>query len=244
VNSSEMVVARCRIGRAEVIFSGREGGVSSGPFGSLNLGDHVGDDPVLVGRNRQSLADLIGVRAIVSMDQVHGSQVRRFDGFSDSHAIGMAINLGECDALVSSESNVGLLAMGADCLTVAFGCDDAVAVAHAGWRGLAAGVLEQTATEIAQVGRGEIHAAIGPAAGACCYEVSDEVISAFKPAAVHSDRMLDLAGTAEVLLRDLGVSSVRCIDACTICDRQRRFFSHRREGTPTGRQGAVAWLSS
>ena len=241
---SAVAFKRCSIGNAEVVFTARVGGYSTGQYQALNLGDHVGDDPELVAANRQLLANQLGLRGLVSMNQVHGTRVTAASFRSHEPASQLNSSAQECDALVTADSGLGLLAMGADCLTVAFGCDDAVGVAHAGWRGLAAGVLQRTVDQLAATAHGEIHAVIGPAAGGCCYEVSEAVIETFNGTAVHSGRLLNLAATAERVLADAGVSSVRSIGSCTICDSEGRFFSHRRDGTPTGRQGAVAWLNS
>jgi YfiH family protein len=129
----------------------------------------------------------------------------------------------------------------ADCLPVALVRDRAVAMLHAGWRGLAAGILEEGVRLLrAQRPGPEILAVIGPGAGACCYEVGPEVFAAFgaeraKPANI------DLRAIARARLLEAGVSEVHEVGACTICDE--RFFSHRREGERAGRQGGVAWLS-
>jgi YfiH family protein len=129
----------------------------------------------------------------------------------------------------------------ADCLPVALGSPRAVAMLHAGWRGLAAGVLEQGVLAVRELDRaGNIVAVIGPGASACCYEVGADVHSALT--GVQRDRApIDLRAIARWRLLAAGVSEVRNVDACTICDE--RFFSHRREGARAGRQAGVAWLS-
>jgi hypothetical protein len=131
----------------------------------------------------------------------------------------------------------------ADCLPVALAGDAAVATVHAGWRGLAAGVLEQGVRALQELGGGAtdaIVAVVGPGAGACCYEVGPEVHAAFG-ATVAGAQNIDLQAIARMRLLDAGVGEVLDAHACTICDE--RFFSHRREGARAGRQAAVAWRS-
>jgi copper oxidase (laccase) domain-containing protein len=112
---------------------------------------------------------------------------------------------------------------------------------HAGWRGLAAGVLEEgvRAVDALAGAGGEVIAVIGPGAGVCCYEVGEEVRAVFS-GAHREGRCIDLRAIARERLLAAGVSEVRTLDACTVCDE--RFFSHRREGARAGRQAGVAWL--
>ena len=133
------------------------------------------------------------------------------------------------------------MVLSADCLPVAIGCAGAVAMIHAGWRGLAAGVLEEGVRAVLELGDGgELVAVVGPGAGACCYEVGPEVHHAFGGA--HRDgRRIDLRAIARERLLAAGVARVQDARVCTICDE--RFFSHRREGARAGRQAGVAWLS-
>jgi YfiH family protein len=151
----------------------------------------------------------------------------------------------EADGQATDLRGLGALVLTADCLPVALGTDGAVAIVHAGWRGLAAGVLEEGVRALRELGgEGDLLAVIGPGAGPCCYEVGDEVHAAFGDAhrvASPSARNIDLKAIARDRLLAAGVSEVRDLAACTICDE--RFFSHRREGARAGRQGAVAWLS-
>jgi polyphenol oxidase len=128
----------------------------------------------------------------------------------------------------------------ADCLPVLLGSDGAVAALHVGWRGLAAGVLEEGVDALRDLGSGEISAVIGPGAGVCCYEVGEEVHEALGGAHREGARV-DLKATAGDRLREMGVVAVRDLKLCTICDP--RFFSHRREGEQAGRQAGIAWLS-
>jgi copper oxidase (laccase) domain-containing protein len=129
----------------------------------------------------------------------------------------------------------------ADCLPVALGSAGAVAMLHAGWRGLAAGVLEEGVRAMRDLWAGdEIVALIGPGAGACCYEVGAEVHAALG-SGDSAGGHIDLHAIAHERLLAAGVSRVRDLGICTICDRA--FFSHRREGASAGRQAGVAWLS-
>jgi hypothetical protein len=133
------------------------------------------------------------------------------------------------------------MVLAADCLPVALGCTGAVAMVHAGWRGLAAGVLEQGVLALRELaGTEPIVAIVGPGAGVCCYEVGVEVYRAFGDAD-RAGPHIDLRAIAHERLAAAGVGHVRDVRACTICDE--RFFSHRREGAGAGRQAGVAWLS-
>ena len=133
------------------------------------------------------------------------------------------------------------MALTADCLPVALGTSGAVAMVHAGWRGLAAGVLEEGVRALHELGgAGDIAAIIGPGAGPCCYEVGEEVHAAFG-GAHRRDQHVDLKALASDRLHAAGVVEVRDVEVCTICDE--RFFSYRRERALAGRQAGVAWLS-
>jgi len=147
----------------------------------------------------------------------------------------------EADGQATALPGLGVMVLTADCLPVALGSTGAVAMLHAGWRGLAAGVLEEGVRAMRDLGAGDqIVAVIGPGAGACCYEVGAEVHAALgsgDSAAGH----IDLHAIARERLLAAGVTRVRDLGICTICDRA--FFSHRREGARAGRQAGVAWLS-
>lgn len=146
------------------------------------------------------------------------------------------------DGHASAAPGVAAMVLVADCLPVVLAARGAVAALHAGWRGLAGGVLEEGVRALRDVGgTGAIVAVLGPCAGRCCYEVGEEVHAAFGGAHRHG-ALLDLRAIARERLLAAGVAEVRDGDAaCTICDE--RFFSHRREGERAGRQAAVAWLS-
>jgi YfiH family protein len=140
---------------------------------------------------------------------------------------------------------VAPIVLTADCLPVALASHGAVAMLHAGWRGLAGGVLAEGVAALRDLGAGgTITAAIGPGAGPCCYEVDEDVHAAF---AKHGDAVrrgdnLDLKLAARLELEAAGVADVHDVALCTICSDPGLFFSHRRDGGVTGRQGGVAWI--
>jgi len=225
---------------ARVAFSTRRGGVSKGPYASLNLGILTDDDRASVAENRSRLAAAAGLEAErVAMGwQVHGTDVQRWDGpperggFADPGA-----PLEHVDAHVTSQPGLGLLVLVADCLPLALVGDGAVAMAHCGWRGLAEGVVESALAEL----RGAVTAVAGPAIGPCCYEVGSEVLRAFEELdGVASGRMLDLRAVVRRKLEAAGVERIVDVDLCTSCHADL-FFSHRRDGGITGRQGGLAW---
>ena len=223
----------------------RHGGVSQGVYASLNLGDHVGDDPQAVAENRLRVCRLApGVP--VWLEQVHGTAV---------------VDAGCCerqpppraDAAFAKSSGVACAVMTADCLPVLF-CDRAgsvVAAAHAGWRGLLAGVLEQTVAAM-DVPRGEVLAWLGPAIGPAAFEVGEEVRAAFVEAdplaasAFHRAEagkyFADLYALARQRLAGQGVARIYGGDLCTFTDTDH-FFSYRRDGQ-TGRMASLIWLES
>lgn len=229
---------------AQVVFTTRRGGFSSGPFGSSNLGRLTDDRPEAVVSNRRRLQQRVG-RRLTMVRQVHGPTVHLAEG-SWPDATGQELApLPEGDGVVTGCRTLAPMVLVADCLPVAVAGDGAVAMIHAGWRGLASGVLgegvrilrEQTGSEAA-------HAAIGPGVGACCYEVGEEVHSAF---AAYGERArrgqnLDLRAIASVQLERVGVDVLHDIDLCTSCSPEL-FFSHRRDRGVTGRQAGVIWLS-
>jgi YfiH family protein len=192
---------------------------------------------------REHLRAQLSLQRLARGYQVHGATVLRIRTDSEvrAHDSGVAQPPVEADGHATSVAGIGVMALAADCLPVALGSDGAVAMIHAGWRGLAAGVLEEGVRALGEVGgTGDVVAIIGPGAGLCCYEVGEEVHTAFA-GAHRRGRHIDLKALARDRLRAFGVSEVRDIGACTICDE--RFFSYRREGARAGRQGAVAWLS-
>ena len=211
-----------------------------------NLSSVGGDGAEQGLESREQLRAQLGVRRMLRGYQVHGTTVQRVreagaGGTMDSESQPEV----EADGQATALSNLGALVLTADCLPVALGATGAVAMVHAGWRGLAAGVLEEGVRAVRELGgEDDLVAIIGPGAGPCCYEVGEEVHAAFGGAhrtqGPHT-RNIDLKAIARDKLLAVGVSEVREIAICTICDE--RFFSYRREGARAGRQGAAAWLS-
>jgi YfiH family protein len=214
-----------------------------------NISSLTGQDAEHAAQARERLREAIGVRRLVRGRQVHGAVVRRVGDEPRDGAPAV-----EADGHATALHRVGAMVLTADCLPVALGratngegtargdaARGAVAMLHAGWRGLAAGVLEEGVRALDRLGgHGDVLAIVGPGAGVCCYEVGEEVHAAFAGDHRHG-RRINLAALARDRLLAAGVAQVRVIDACTICDE--RFFSHRREGARAGRQAGVAWLS-
>jgi polyphenol oxidase len=217
-----------------VCFTTRAGGVSSGPYESLNLTVGTGDDPSLVEENRQLACDAAGVdyTRLSFNRQVHSAEV---------HEAGPLRRGADGDGLWSEEPGVPMLAMSADCLPIATARTEgarALAVLHAGRRGLSHGIV---AAGVALLGEGAKAAVVGPAIGPCCYEVGSEVSELFDEDLVE-DRRLDLWSAAERALRAAGVERVERVDLCTSCHPEL-FFSHRRDGMARGAQGVVGALA-
>jgi YfiH family protein len=211
-----------------VAFTTRQGGVSSGPYASLNLGSR-GDDPERVAENRRLVCAELGLDAgrLALNRQRHTARVVR------AGANGAEV----ADALWTDEPGRPLLALSADCVpiaVVALGRQHALAVVHAGWRGLAAGVV---GTAVEALPEGPKAAIVGPAIGPCCYEVGPEVARRFD-ADLVSGRLLDLWTASERALRRAGVEHVDRVDLCTRC-RSDRFFSHRASDGLHGAQGVI-----
>jgi hypothetical protein len=210
-----------------VAFTTRVGGVSEGVYESLNLTAKTGDDPARVEENRRRVCAAVGLPydRLSFNRQVHETTVHRAGGRGEPG-----------DGLWSDEAGEAMLAFGADCLPIAIARTDEtrrLALVHAGWRGLSAGVV---AAGVAVLG-GETAAVVGPAIGPCCYEVGDEVSSRFDPD-LTVDRHLDLWSAAERALHRAGVASVERVDLCTCCNPDL-FFSHRRNGEERGVQGLI-----
>ena len=210
-------------------FTTRNGGVSEGVYASLNLTTGTGDDPARVEENRRIACEALGLDAarLAFNRQVHSPTVHRAHDSARGEP---------GDGLWSDDPGLPMLAMSADCLPVAIARTDgerALAVVHAGWKGLSEGVL---AAAVDAVG-GETAAIIGPAVGPCCYEVGPEVSELFD-ADLSVDRKLDLWTAAERALRRAGVVRVERVDLCTRCN-PNLFFSHRRSGRERGVQGLI-----
>ena len=223
-----------------VAFTTRVGGVSEGPYDSLNLTTGTGDDPARVERNRELACEAVGVpfESLAFNRQVHSPTVHR----------ARAAARGEPgDGLWSDEPGISMLAMSADCLPIAVlrtGGAPGLAVLHAGWRGLSEGVVAAgvaslcaDSTQASGLAASSLAAIVGPAIGPCCYEVGPEVSSLFAPDLTR-DRKLDLWTAAERALLHAGVERVERVDLCTRCHPEL-FFSHRRDGRARGVQGVL-----
>ncbi|MEN3281220.1 MAG: purine-nucleoside/S-methyl-5-thioadenosine phosphorylase / adenosine deaminase [Solirubrobacteraceae bacterium] len=204
------------------LFTTRRGGVSEGPYASLNLGLWTDDDAARVRDNREQVREQAGVDRFAQGRQVHGTRV-----------VVDAEGIEEADGQVTTARGVAAMVLAADCLPVALAGREAVAMVHAGWRGLSAGVLE-AGVEAA----GAVSAAIGPGIGPCCYAVGDDVRAVFGT----TEPTLDLKAIARARLEAAGVREVHDCGLCTSCDAER-FFSHRRDRGVTGRQAGLAWRS-
>lgn len=228
----------------------RRCGVSLGPYddgaggGGLNLGVHVGDELERVDRNRALLRQLLPAEP-AWLTQVHGARV------VDASEVKEPV---EADACVATQSGAVCAIQTADCLPVLF-CDvrgKAVGAAHAGWRGLAQGVLQATVAHMRTAGAGDIIAWMGPAIGPECFEVGQDVHDAFaKRDARMSDAFrpvddragkyfADIYALARMTLEGCGVERIFGGGFCTVSDRQR-FYSYRRDGV-TGRMASLIWL--
>lgn len=230
----------------------RSGGVSTGPYASMNLGEFVGDDATAVSRNRDRLVAVMGAQAVF-LKQVHGTNVVRLTA---KDAWPQATGLHEADACVTTERGLACVVQTADCLPVLFAAPAGAAIgaAHAGWRGLAAGVLERTleaVCELASCQPAEVWAWLGACIGPQDFEVGADVLQAFdctaRPgeSATHfkagnNDRwMADLAGLARARLQGAGVVQISGGEWPT---SDSRFFSFRRDRGVTGRMGAAIWI--
>jgi YfiH family protein len=240
-------------GRGRALFTTRADG---------NLSTGSGDEREHGMRRREQLCERLGLGWLCSSRQVHGTDVNAVRALGGTSGQALAI---DADGHATAVRGVGVMVMAADCLPIALGSGGAVAVVHAGWRGLSAGVLENGVSALRELAgaTAPIGAIVGPGAGVCCYEVGPEVHEAFgavralatsatsSPASSpeaygqgddDSPRgHLDLRAIAHERLLAAGVADVRHVDACTICDA--RYFSHRREGARAGRQAVIAWLS-
>jgi YfiH family protein len=225
--------------RVRAVVTTRAGGVSHGPYASLNLSERVGDDPFAVERNRNILRAALPGDPVWLM-QVHGTDV------VDAAAVS---SVPRADAAYTRAHRIVCAVQVADCLPVLLAdrAGTVVAVAHAGWRGLAAGVIERT---VAAMGAGPLTAWLGPAIGQDAFEVGEEVRAAFVAADASAAGAFrsgapgkwhaDLYALARLRLASVGVTDVAGGGLCTWSD-PGRFFSYRRSSV-TGRMAALVWL--
>ncbi|MGH2980817.1 MAG: polyphenol oxidase family protein [Solirubrobacterales bacterium] len=225
---------------ATVAFSTRPGGTSKAPFDRLNLGILTGDDRAAVLENRRRLANALGLapERVLMGRQVHGPELLGHERAQDPSPYARPGSpLPEVDGHFTAQASLAPLVLVADCLPVALAGPDAVAMLHCGWRGLAAGIV---ARGVEAVGAGA--AALGPGIGPCCYEVGPEVLERFSDLGdgVADGRMLNLPEIVRRQLRAAGVEQIEGAGLCTSCEPQL-FFSHRRDGGQSGRQGGLVW---
>jgi purine-nucleoside/S-methyl-5'-thioadenosine phosphorylase / adenosine deaminase len=226
-----------------VAMTTRRGGVSREPYASFNLAQHVGDDPAAVAENRRRLRAALELPAEPAwLDQVHGARVAVLPSAAE----------GPADGVVTFERGTVCAVLVADCLPVFLASrgGDRVGIAHAGWRGLVAGVVEATIAAL-DCEPAELVAWLGPSIGRDAFEVGGEVREAFlagDPGAAAAFRagrdarwLADLPALARRRLAAAGVAAVTGSDLCTHSD-PARFYSYRRDGA-TGRMAALAWLA-
>lgn len=253
--------------RVRALSTTRNGGVSTGAYrgadgrGGLNLGLHTGDTPEFVLENRRRVVALTGAPA-AWLDQVHGALIQDAGAVIEACAQSPSTTF-QADAAVTDRQGAVCVVMVADCLPVLF-CDEAghaVGAAHAGWRGLAAGIVEKTAQRVAELGHSpleEIHAWLGPAIGPDAFEVGEDVLDAFTSAASEGQRdaikaaftprhikekyLANIYRLARLRLAAAGVQAqnIHGGDFCTVTDA-RRFYSYRRDKA-TGRMASMIWL--
>jgi hypothetical protein len=221
---------------ARLLFSTRRGGVSGGPYDSLNLGLMTGDEPENVHENRRRLGEQVGHPwpRFCYGRQVHGATVRRA-----TEPPSLERPFTQEDGQATALAGAAAMVFVADCLPVLLAAPGGVAALHCGWRPLAGGIVGEGVNALREVGgEGAIQAAIGPGARGCCYEVGEEVHSEFAAyGARRGERNLDLAAVAAQQLQAAGVDAVHDTGVCTICSPE--FFSHRRDRGVTGRQAGV-----
>lgn len=229
---------------ARVVFTTRRGGVSAGAFQSLNLGRLTDDRPDAVVTNRRRLQERVG-RRLAMVRQVHGARVHLADEAWPDVTGEQLTPLRDGDGVVTTSGELAPMVLVADCLPVALAGAGAVAMVHAGWRGLAEGVLNEAVRIVHELTGSEVvQAAIGPGIGSCCYEVGAEVHREFARygGPVHDGQNLNLRAIARFQLERARVDVLHDVDLCTSCSPEL-FFSHRRDRGVTGRQAGLVWLS-
>jgi len=241
------LTARWQQPRVASLMSTRAGGGSVSPWNSMNLGVAVGDDSQQVARNRALFQAAMGAKPVF-MKQVHGTRVLCL---THEHLAGPTP---EADACVTAESGLACTVQVADCLPVLLAAPGAVGAAHAGWRGLAGGVVESTLhtlCEMADCGPGEVECWLGPCIGPAAFEVGADVLEGFGVAPAEADPLRFkplrpgkwLANLPQLARDRLAAAGVRRVSGGTWCtvEDSSRFFSFRRDGV-TGRMAAAIWL--
>jgi polyphenol oxidase len=230
-----------RLPGATVTFTTRRGGVSEGPYESLNLGILTDDDPDRVLENRRIAAGMAGVdnERIAMGWQVHGTDIRDWTGMNPDPGYARPVSGGRdlerLDGHITRDEGQGLLVLVADCFPVALSDGEQVAMLHCGWRPLAGGILEKALERFERTPA----AAVGPGIGGCCYEVGEDVLEAFADVeGAASGRMLDLRTVISSRLAAGGVTDAQHDDHCTSCEPDL-YFSHRRDDGVTGRQAGI-----
>ncbi|HEY5196905.1 MAG TPA: polyphenol oxidase family protein [Solirubrobacteraceae bacterium] len=207
--------------------------------GDLGLTEPAKPGPAVLA-NRTRLLEHCGLRAVVAGHQVHAARVAVVGEARPGYVVGPQPADGQATGL----RGVGVAIHAADCLPIALAGDGGVAMLHAGWRGLAGGVIAVGVRVLRELGvSGPIQAVIGPGAGGCCYETGPDVRDAFGgPDAPGEGRCVDLKEIARRQLSTAGVRRVHDVGICTLCAEPGLVFSHRRDGPAAGRHAGIAWL--
>ncbi|MDP1846359.1 MAG: peptidoglycan editing factor PgeF [Solirubrobacteraceae bacterium] len=237
----------CELPGGRAMFFTRRGGVSSEPFDTLNVGENTADYAPAVEENRKRTAALLGIpeERWLEPRQVHGAKVEIVTEMPAADA-----EAPEADGIATTLEDVAAVVTTADCLPVALIAPEGVAMIHAGWKGLAADVLMKGVATLRDAGATDIHAAIGPSIGVCCYEVNTWVHRSFMRYPRGTARLSNhahLKNVARLQLQHAKVplEQVHDVDICTMCAPRSLFHSHRRDygGDPkdTGRQASAVW---
>jgi len=195
-----------------------------------------------VRQTQREIGERLGV-AIARPTQVHGATVIKADQAPADGA------LQDADAIATTTHGIAPTILAADCVPIVIAGDGAVAAVHAGWKGLRDGVIGEAVAIVRSLGSGSdavpLSAAVGPCAGVCCYEVSDELHETFaqRDQDFRNGQNLDLNAIARQQLKDASVENIHDLGLCTICSDPGVLFSYRRDDGATGRQGALIWLT-
>jgi purine-nucleoside/S-methyl-5'-thioadenosine phosphorylase / adenosine deaminase len=228
---------------ARAVFSTRDGGVSAGPYRSLNLGLLTDDEPQHVASNRRRLAHELRLapERVVMGWQVHGAELEEWSGpaANNAYADPGGKELPRVDGHLTEQAELALLVLVADCYPLALSDGRRAAMLHCGWRPLAGGIVAKAVQRFERPPA----AAVGPGICGSCYEVGREVLEHFADVPGAADgRMLDLRAVIDARLAAAGVEEVQHLDRCTSCEPDR-YFSHRRDDGVTGRQAGLCVLS-